>query len=158
MGKIQESQDSQKHLPLHNAIVHVGNQQKALPIRKRQITRIVKELLSFLKTDCEEISVYFVTEKKISELHDQFFQDPTPTDCISFPIDKQHLGEIFVCPSVAILYAKKHNIDPFKETILYVVHGILHLIGYDDLDPKSKKIMRRMEKKCMDYLETRFDI
>lgn len=151
MGRIQESQGSQKH-PLRNLQVHVDNHQKALPIRKRFISQTVKEILTFLRVDCEEVSIYFTTEEKIAALHEQFFQDPTPTDCISFPIDDQHLGEVFVCPSVAITYAKKHHIDPFQETLLYMVHGILHLLGYDDLDPKSKKIMRRMEKKCMDHL------
>ena len=152
MEKIQKSQDSLKP-PLPNVLVHVDNQQRALPIKKRTVSRIIKELLSFLQIHCKEISVYFITEEKIAELHDQFFQDPTPTDCISFPIDDKHLGEIFICPAIAIAYAKKHHLDPFNETVLYLVHGILHLIGYDDLDPKSKRIMRKMEQKCMRYIE-----
>ncbi len=151
MEKTQKSPDSQKRPPPN---VHIDNRQKALPIKKRTVSTIVKELLSFLQVRCEEISVYFVTEKKIAELHDQFFQDPTITDCISFPIDDKHLGEIFVCPAVAIAYAKKHNLDPWDETLLYLVHGILHLIGYDDLDPKSKKIMRKMEKKCLRHISS----
>lgn len=150
MGKIRKSQGSQRP-PLLN--IHIDNHQRALPIRKRAVSKIVKETLLFLNIRCEEVSIYFTTEESISNIHEQFFQDPTPTDCISFPIDDQHLGEIFVCPSVAIAYAKKHNLDPFHETVLYIVHGILHLIGYDDLDPKSKKKMRSMEKKCMEHLK-----
>lgn len=149
MGKAQKSLAFQKHLLPK---VHIDNHQKALPIQKRFITRIVKEILSFLQVDCKEISIYFTTVEKISELHGQFFNDPTPTDCISFPIDEEHLGEVFVCPAVAIAYAEKHNIDPLQETLLYLVHGILHLIGYDDLDTDSKRIMRRMEKKCMNHI------
>lgn len=149
MGKTRRSQAFPKH-PLHK--VHIDDSQKALPIPKRLMAKAVKEVLLFLRIECEEISVYFVTEKKIAALHEQFFQDPTPTDCISFPIDAKHLGEIFVCPAVAIAYAKKHGGDPFQETLLYVVHGILHLVGYDDITPQAKKAMRRMEKKCMDHL------
>lgn len=148
MGRTQKLRISQKHLQLN-----LYNNQKALPIPKRLISQIVKEILTFLKVDCKEISIYFTTVKTISELHQQFFNDPTPTDCISFPIDQEHLGEVFVCPSVAIEYAKKHAIDPLQETILYMIHGILHLIGYDDLDPASKRLMRRMEKKCMDHIQ-----
>jgi probable rRNA maturation factor len=132
--------------------IHIYNSQKALPLRKRLITQIVKAILSFLQIDCEEISIYFVTAETISDLHQQFFNDPTQTDCISFPIDQDHLGEVFVCPAVAIEYASKHKIDPFKETVLYMIHGILHLVGYDDLDSAQKRIMRRMEKKCMDHI------
>lgn len=149
MGRTQKLQISQKHLQLN-----LYNDQKALPIPKRLISQIVKEVLTFLQVDCKEISIYFTTVKTISELHQQFFNDPTPTDCISFPIDQEHLGEVFVCPSVAIDYAKKHDIEPLHETILYMIHGILHLIGYDDLDPVSKRIMRRMEKKCMEQIQS----
>ncbi|HSX13240.1 MAG TPA: rRNA maturation RNase YbeY [Chlamydiales bacterium] len=148
MGKTQKLPTSQKHLQLS-----IYNHQKALPISKRLITRIVKEILSFLQVDCKEVSIYFTTIQIISELHEQFFNDATPTDCISFPIDKEHLGEVFICPAVAIEYASKHDIDPLKETILYMIHGILHLIGYDDLDPVSKKMMRRMEKKCLNHIQ-----
>ncbi len=155
MGKIQRSQASPKP-PLHNLQIHIDNHQKALPISKRFMKSCVKKILSFLNVECEEISLYFTTEKKISLLHEQFFQDKTPTDCISFPIDRRHLGEIFVCPAVAIAYAKKHGKDPSEETLLYVIHGILHLVGYDDMNPKSKRIMRRMEKKCMNYLKPEF--
>lgn len=154
MGKTQKLPVSQRPPQLN---IHIDNHQRALPIQKRLISKIVKEILLFLNVRCEEISIYFTTERVISELHDTFFQDPSPTDCISFPIDEQHLGEIFVCPSVAIEYAKKHNLNPLNETILYIIHGILHLIGYDDLDPLSKKKMRAMEKKCMNHLKNHFD-
>src|SRR5438105_4062409 len=133
MVKIQKSPTSLKPLQLN-----IYNSQRALPIGKRLISQIVKKILSFLQVDCKEISIYFTSVQTISDLHLQFFNDPTPTDCISFPIDKDHLGEIFVCPAVAIEYAKKHNLDPINETILYIIHGILHLIGYDDLEPNSK--------------------
>ena len=112
-------------------------------------------MIAFLGLSCDEITLYFVDEKKIGEIHDQFFQDPSPTDCISFPIDDSHLGEIFVCPAVAVAYAAKRSADPFEETLLYIVHGILHLIGYDDLDPKGKREMRKMEKRCMRHLKSR---
>lgn len=110
---------------------------------------LVKAALAYLKVPCKEISIYFVTEKQIAALHGQFFQDPTPTDCISFPLDEHHLGEVFVCPSAAKSYAKK---NPYEETALYIIHGILHLIGYDDLEEKTRRIMRKKEKSCMRHL------
>lgn len=132
--------------------VHIYNQQKNLPLSKDSARRLTRSILAYLKVSYEEVSIYFVTEKKISELHEQFFQDPSPTDCISFPIDSHHLGEIFVCPAVAIAYAKKRNLDPCEETALYIVHGLLHLIGYDDLEEKARRIMRKKEKSCMRHL------
>ncbi len=132
--------------------IHIYNQQKNLSIQKPSVRKLVLALLAHLNATCEEISIYFVSEKKISRLHEQFFNDPTPTDCISFPIDAQFLGEIFVCPATAIAYAEKQDLDPYEETALYIVHGILHLLGFDDLEEKARRTMRKKEKSCMRHL------
>ena len=129
---------------------NVYNRQKALPISKTSVRRSLEALCSFLFIRCEEISIYFVSEKKICHLHQEFFDDPTPTDCITFPIDDSYLGDIFICPTAALRYDPK---SPYEETQLYLVHGILHLLGYDGLEPKAKRTMRKMEKKCMDHLK-----
>lgn len=134
--------------------IHVYNRQKILPIDKSSVRDVVGSVLDHMNADCDEIGIYFVSEKKICELHDQFFQDPSPTDCISFPIDQNHLGEVFVCPSTAICYAKKRGLDPYLETALYVVHGILHLLGFDDLEKNARRAMRKKEKSCMRHLSS----
>lgn len=132
--------------------IQVSNTQKDLPLDKQSVKQVVQAVLSHLKADPEEVGLYFVSRKKICQLHDAFFQDPTPTDCISFPIDKVHLGEIFVCPSVAKEYAAQKSLDPYQETTLYVIHGLLHLLGYDDLEEKARRTMRKKEKSCMQHL------
>ena len=65
------------------------------------------------------------------------------------------LGDIFVCTDVACQYAKEHNIDSYNEMTLYVIHGLLHLIGYDDIEENDKKAMRKKEKSCIDLLRDR---
>ncbi len=146
----------QGHRPSQNSLcVNISNRQRALPLSKRSIDLAVRELLAFLQVSCQEISLYFVGSEKIAALHHQFFNDPTTTDCITFPLDKEHLGEIFVCPQTAIEYAQKNDLDPYEETLLYIAHGILHLIGYDDIEPDQRRIMRKMEKRCMRHLRTR---
>ncbi|MBS0625331.1 MAG: rRNA maturation RNase YbeY [Verrucomicrobia bacterium] len=131
--------------------VSVSNQQKNLKISTRAVKEIVLAVLALEKAEeWEDASIYFVTEKKICQLHDEFFQDPSPTDCISFPIGFDGtLGEVFVCPKTAVLYAEKNNLDPYEETALYIVHGLLHLLGYDDLEEKARRVMRKKEKSCM---------
>ena len=133
--------------------VHIDNHQDCLPIQEGVIVKAVRGILSFLQIQCEEISLYFTTKKEISALHAEYFDDPTPTDCISFPVDKNYLGDIFICPAVAIEYAKAHQLDAFEETLLYIIHGILHLIGFDDIEPADQRQMRVMEKKCLNYLK-----
>lgn len=135
-------------------MISVYNRQKDLKIDKGSARALVLATLQFLEVSPKEVSIYFVSEKEICKIHDQFFQDPTPTDCISFPIDEEHLGEVFICPLVAIQYAKKRNLDPYRETSLYIIHGLLHLIGYDDLEEKARRSMRKKEKSCMRSLDT----
>ena len=105
-----------------------------------------------------EVSITFVSEKEICSLHKKYFNDPSSTDCISFPIDSEYseysiLGEVFVCPKVAIEYATKHKNTPGKELTLYIVHGLLHLIGYDDISEKERKIMRKKEAYHINLLQ-----
>lgn len=130
--------------------IEVENLQRDLPLRKGKVRLFLEEVLRFLDVSRKNLFVYFVSKKRISALHKDFFQDPTATDCISFPMDGDELGEIFVCPKVAIEYGRRKNLDPYQETKLYLIHAALHLLGYDDIEVKDRRIMRKMEKKCMD--------
>lgn len=139
--------------------IFVLNKQKNLPIKAAAVKKIVSTVIAHEKQPCDEVSIHFVTTKKICTLHEQFFQDPSTTDCISFPMDDNAtdfgykiLGDIFVCPETAIHYAENNGGDAYHETTLYIIHGLLHLMGYDDLDPKKRARMRRAEKKHMEHL------
>ena len=139
----------------------INNLPKKIKISKNFIRDYIKLILDNEKVITNEVIVNFVSKKAIKDLHKIFFNDPTSTDCISFPIDKPYekkfyhlLGEVFVCTQEAIEYAKRENADPKKELLLYVTHTILHLIGYDDINKKDISIMRKKEKFYMDKLKT----
>lgn len=142
-------------------IVDVFNRQKDLPIQIKHVRALAKEVIALEKESYDEVAIYLVTEKRICELHEQYFNDPSPTDCISFPLDKEKeagycvLGSVFVCPKIAIEYALNHHADPYEETALYIVHGLLHLLGYDDLNPKERIKMRRAEKKHLLHIKNK---
>lgn len=122
---------------------------------------MVSFLLSELKISTDEIIIHFVTEGKISSLHKDFFNDPTSTDCITFPLDpptthkdSYHvIGELFICPKTALIYSKKHSIDKYQELYRYLIHCILHLIGYDDLEPQPRERMKRKERALLKKLQ-----
>jgi len=125
----------------------------------RKIVRLFQETYS---VRCHEVVLHFVSQKRICSLHEIYFNDPSPTDCISFPIDplddpSSHsvLGEVFVCPEVAIAYAKAHKKKAEEEVVRYVVHGLLHLIGYEDTTPEKRRKMRRAEKELLCQLSTK---
>lgn len=143
--------------------VLVYNQQRDLSISKRSVKPIVEAILSLYKRSTDEVAVYFVSTKRISSLHNDFFDDPTTTDCISFPFDQDEhsptlphmLGEVFICPKTAQTYvSSKRKKDVYWETTLYLVHGLLHLMGYDDTTPALRRQMKTQEARCMKHLGT----
>lgn len=142
--------------------IEIFNQQDRLKIYPDLIPIIVKQVLDEEKIYCDEVSITFVDKQEISRLHLQFFNDPSPTDCITLPIDDPNeetpylvLGEIFVSTDAAIEYAEENGVSPYNELALYVIHGLLHLIGYNDLEEQEEKAMREAEKKHLDLLKAK---
>ena len=132
--------------------VYIKNTQSDLPIQAKQVKLLVQSFLQNHKVFCSQITIHFVTDKKMCAIHGQFFNDPSSTDCMTFPLDhfseeNPNLGDIFVCPAVALDYSKQFNTDHYSEVSLYIVHGLLHILGYDDIEKEDRRIMRTMEKK-----------
>jgi probable rRNA maturation factor len=70
------------------------------------------------------------------------------TDVLTFDFGDT-CGEIIICPHVARLQARAHQTSTENEIVLYVIHGILHLAGFDDHGPRDILQMRRMEEKLL---------
>ncbi|HSX04099.1 MAG TPA: rRNA maturation RNase YbeY [Rhabdochlamydiaceae bacterium] len=153
MAKIKKSQDSPKRQSQYNLDIAVYNSQKIISLSQSSVKKMVKGLLDHFQLKTEGLAVHFVTKNRISHLHHQFFNDPTPTDCITFPIDPHFLGEIFICPEVAIEYASRKKIDPYVELSRYLIHSFLHLLGFDDQDSQSKRKMRQKENQFLKLLK-----
>lgn len=139
--------------------VNIENSQSALSIDPALVQRIAEEVVLLENKKFDEVSLYFVTTQEICDLHEEYFDDPSPTDCISFPIDNTDggyriLGDVFVCPETAIEYAKENGGDPYEETTLYIVHGMLHLLGYRDIEEEEEKEMREGEARHMKHLNS----
>jgi probable rRNA maturation factor len=140
-------------------IVNVSNEQTSLKIDSHQVETLVEQVLLSEGEGCDEVNLYFVDTPAICDLHKEYFDDPSTTDCISFPMDDDDdvipyriLGEVFVCPETALTYSKQNAKDPLEETSLYIVHGLLHLMGYDDIEEADEVEMRAAEKRNMDVL------
>lgn len=139
--------------------VVVYNTQKRYPIDSKAVASLVEQVILAEGRCCDEVSIHLVGTKKICSLHAVYFDDPSVTDCISFPIDNLEgdpysvLGEVFVCPETACSYVKKHGGVLYEEVTLYIVHGLLHLLGYDDIDEADCHIMRQREHYHMENLK-----
>jgi probable rRNA maturation factor len=102
-----------------------------------------------------ELSVVFLTDQQICELHGRFLDDPSPTDVITFPgtPEEDFAGEICVSPGFAGGSSRQHGQTFSREVALYLVHGWLHLAGFSDLQPEAIPAMRAAEKSCLEALE-----
>jgi probable rRNA maturation factor len=91
-----------------------------------------------------ELSLSFVDEAEIEDLHVRYLHEPGPTDVLSFPLDGEDergvrvLGDVVIAPAVA---ARNNPDDPAAELRLLVVHGVLHLLGYDHEEEEEKAQM-----------------
>lgn len=144
---------------LSSVNVIITNDQNDLPIDEQKIVKIVESFCQLENIHADEVSITFVSTQMICQMHADYFDDPTTTDCISFPMDDEGeeyrvLGEIYVCPQTAIDYCREHGGAPFGETVLYVIHGLLHLIGLDDLEDQDIKEMRKREQAHLENLKS----
>jgi len=102
-----------------------------------------------------EISVVVVDDPTLCELHRLWLDDPTPTDVISFDLGEDldgPAGEVYVSLDCARRVATGLGLDPARELLLYVVHGVLHLCGFDDRRAEERKTMRAAERQVMALL------
>jgi probable rRNA maturation factor len=97
-----------------------------------------------------ELSLSFVEDAEIADLHERFMDEPGPTDVLSFPLDDvdeegtRILGDVIVAPATA---ARNNPDDASGELRLLVVHGILHLLGYDhEEDGARTRMWERQER------------
>lgn len=95
-----------------------------------------------------KIDVAVVDDLTIAELHQRYLNDPEATDVLSFVLEqtsKYLEGEIVVSADTAAASAPNYNWTAANELLLYVIHGALHLVGYDDTATKKRSIMREKE-------------
>ncbi|MDD5596625.1 MAG: rRNA maturation RNase YbeY [Victivallaceae bacterium] len=111
------------------------------------------------------INVTFVGDRKMADLNADFVGHEGTTDVISFcyleggePVfDGDTAADLFICVDVAAREGgKRVNSSYARELTLYIVHGLLHCAGEDDLDSRSRKRMRRREREIMKILEKEF--
>ena len=120
--------------------------------RVSRVEEILNTLERYIPIHYNEISVAFLEEAAICDLHAKFLDNPDPTDVITFPADEAEdyrIGEICISIDEALKYPQCPLQD---ELTLYLVHGWLHLAEYDDIDPKDRLVMREMEQKTLAFL------
>lgn len=128
--------------------ITIHDRQKKHPLRLPRLLRQAEATASILARrlprNLGEIEISLLTPAAIGRVHDDFMGDPAPTDVITF----DH-GEILVCPAVADKQRKAEGLSLHDEVLTYILHGLLHLCGLDDLTQKDFNRMRAEQSKLL---------
>jgi probable rRNA maturation factor len=134
--------------------VSVANQQEALELDFARIKTVARGVLQGEGITDGKITLAFMTDPAIHALNKRFLEHDEPTDVITFPYSHKPLhGDLAISTDTAITAAAERGHAATEELLLYVIHGILHLCGYDDTSEKKQKVMRQKEAEYLSQLK-----
>jgi len=150
--------------------ISVENLQKKILLNPPQLIKVVQAVLHKEGIQEAYLAIVFVTSQKIRALNWKFLKRKHTTDVLAFDLrgngsSKESkskssygmAGDVVVSTDAVIQNAARFGTSVAYELTLYVVHGILHLLGYDDHDPHDTKKMRQKEKEILDFLGGKVD-
>jgi len=145
-------------------LLRLFNRQKTrklrLPLLRRAARLLLEELLA--RRDYE-LGVHFIDATEMARLNETFLGHPGSTDVLTFnhqenPAGQSLYGEIFICVDDALIHAHRFRVRWPWELTRYLVHGVLHLEGFDDTSPASRRAMKRRENSLLKALSVRFNL
>jgi len=141
----------------------VLNRQKKIRLSVRPLATFLQKIQRELKLENVELSIAFVSDAEIARWNESYRQKKGPTDVLSFPaavhragrakhmrgksagIAETFLGDVAIAPETARRYAKKNGRNLQSEIRILMLHGVLHLVGYDHESDNGQ--MNRIEQK-----------
>ncbi len=140
--------------------VGITDLQSHVKIDKKGIRKKVESLLKNMGEGKSELSLVFVTDSCIRKLNRRYRNIDSKTDVLAFSMREGRglsrkspvLGDVVVSTETAKREANKRDISVHKEITLYIVHGILHLLGYKDKTVTNRKKMKRKELELLEAM------
>ncbi len=138
--------------------VFVANEQSDVPLDEHRLVSLARLAASEEGVDPRaEVTVLLVERTAMASLKEKWLGEPGATDVLAFPMDTEMpedepfiLGDIVICPDVAREQAENGDAKPVTDEVdLLLVHGFLHLVGYDHVRPQDARSMRHRERKIL---------
>ena len=136
--------------------------ESGLELDVRRLSRLARFVMEQMRVHPQaELCIKAVDEDTIAELNGQWMEKDGPTDVLAFPMDELRpgseevpspegvLGDIVVCPQVAIKQAETAGHPAINEMLMLVTHGMLHLVGFDHADPEEEKEMFALQAELL---------
>ena len=139
----------------------ITNRQRAIPINTLLLRKITRTLLAdLLQLDQFELGITIVRAPEMARINEAFLQHEGSTDVITFNYSESSKletrnsklplhGELFICIDDALAQARQFRTSWQSELVRYVIHGVLHLRGFDDLRPADRRKMKREENRLL---------
>jgi probable rRNA maturation factor len=121
-------------------------------INKRAIHKLISSLMEEFNLTISFLSISFIKSARLRDVNKEYLKHDYETDVITFNYSKKIKeidGEILISFEEADRNAKKYKVTYGKELCRLVIHGMLHLLNFDDKNTKSKKIMKQMENELI---------
>lgn len=146
--------------------VIIANRQRTKKINARRLKEIVRAVFDELNITEAELGIHLVGAKEMARVNWEYLQHEGATDVITFDHAEKRKaesrkrkfihGELFICVDVAVKQAKEFKSSWQAEVVRYIVHGVLHLLGFDDLKPQMRRKMKREENRLVRRLAGKF--
>jgi rRNA maturation RNase YbeY len=130
-------------------LIH-NQREKEIPENKTTLT-LINNIVSEVELEAESLDVIFVDDAALKNMHEEYLDDPTLTDVITFDLGEDSVeGELYISLDRAQDQASTYNVPYFTEINRLIIHGILHLKGYDDLTDELRKEMKMVENRLVE--------
>lgn len=138
-------------------LVSLNNTQATLAIDEELLTTAAAEVLADAGVADGSLSIAVVDDEHIHRLNRRYLQHDYPTDVLSFALEERQgyiEGEVIVSADTAAANSLEYGLAPHDELLLYVIHGVLHLVGYRDKSDHDTAEMRHAEQRYLRQFST----
>ena len=132
--------------------IEVSNRQRLLRVNAAKLRAVARRVFGAEGVEKASLGIALVDDHHIRHLHRQFLGLDSPTDVLTFPLHEPGeplSGEIVISVETAMREGPPHQHGPEEEVFLYLVHGILHLCGYEDHTAKGARLMRKRQRELL---------
>jgi len=135
------------------AEILICNRQKAVRVFRQRLRRLVRFVARAEGVPLALVDLAVVGKEEMARLNRRYLRRAGPTDVLSFDLSEPHRpglsAQIIVCGEIAAEEARRRGSRPQQELMLYVIHGLLHLMGYDDGTTSAAEKMHRREEELL---------
>lgn len=141
-------------IPMNAPLINIENNSNAVELPITTVEKLITFVAQAENKKLAEVDLLIVDSAEMAEMNEQYLSHEGDTDVITFDLTDSPAEpisvQLIICDEVAIRQGKENNLPAEKELLLYIIHGLLHTMGYDDKTPEKFKIMHARQIKLLE--------